>query len=89
MRDCYIELNLSREMKLQHYHYSLQLKEEEEEKEEEGKVREQEVAQNFPKTLKIKFAGEHQNVLRVTTALHLGSRKIENEGAKEIREKHA
>ena len=90
MRDCYIELNLSREMKLQHYHYSLQLKEEEEEEEEEeGGAREQGVARNFPKTLKIKFAGEHQDVLRVTTALHLGSRKIEGEGAKEIREKHA
>lgn len=52
-------------------------------------VREQGVEQNFPKTLKIKFTGEHQDVLRVTTALHLGSRKIEDEGAKEIREKHA
>lgn len=51
--------------------------------------RKQEAARNFPKTLKIKFAGGHQDVLRVTTALHLGSRKIGGEGAKEIREKHA
>lgn len=57
---------------------------------EKREERRQEIAQNFPKTLKIKFTSEHQDVLRVTTALHLGSREIgEGEGAKEIREEHA
>lgn len=46
-------------------------------REEEGDGRrEQRVARNFLKTLKIKFSGGHQDVLRVSTALHLGSRKI-------------
>lgn len=54
-----------------------------------GEKEAREAARNFPKTLKIKFAVGHQDVLRVTTALHLGSRKIGGEGAKEIREKHA
>lgn len=46
----------------------------------------------FCQDVKNKMRGQASERIRdddMTTALHLGSRKIGNEGAKEIREKHA
>jgi len=80
-----VEINLSREMKLQHYQYSLQLKE----KEGRGRERAKSSAKLF-EDIKNKIRQRASGRIKGDDCAALtGSRKIGGVGAKEIREEHA